>query len=101
MGSQTDLTFNIQNTGNAALNVTGLTLTGTDAGVYSLASPPTLPFQVATSGAQAITVRFAPLQVRPYNAAVLTMVSNDPTTPQVSVTLTGTGGQKPAQATLF
>ena len=55
-GQSKDLTLTISNTGNAALAVSQLSVTGTG---FSVVSPST-PFNVAAGGMQTVTVRFAP-----------------------------------------
>ncbi|MCB2153819.1 choice-of-anchor D domain-containing protein [bacterium] len=93
-GATSDLTFNIDNVGGQDLEVTSISITGTDAGVYSLVSPPGTPFTLAPADpAVTITVRFAPTggATASYNDANVEVSSDDPDEGTVSVDLDGSG----------
>jgi uncharacterized protein (TIGR03437 family) len=84
-GQTKDQTFTINNNGNAPLTVTSLT-----AGApFSVVSPST-PINIAAGSSTVVTLRFAPSAAQSYSAT-LTIASNDPSTPSLAVSLTGTG----------
>lgn len=94
-GESDTLTFQISNIGDEPLSITGLSITGTDAGAYSLVSPPTTPFTVNTGSPETITVEFAPGSVASFDDAAVEVASNDTGQPTASVTLTGQGVEGP------
>ncbi len=67
--------FIVQNTGLASLNVSSITITGADASLFSIVGPST-PFTVSPSGAQILSVQFAPLTVGT-KTALIHLFSND------------------------
>jgi hypothetical protein len=85
-----DLTFYIKNTGNTDLNVSALNITGTDAALFSLVSPPSLPFVVTAGNSQQITVRFLPTTTGSKSAS-LAITNDDAGKNPCSVSLTGKG----------
>ena len=86
VGQSRDLPLTIRNNGTAQLNVTAISGANPRYTLAGLAAP----FSIAPSAAQAITVRFSPTAAgaQPGN---LTITSNDPANPTVSITLTGNG----------
>lgn len=60
VGGSINKTFIIYNTGTAALNVSKINITGTDAAMFKLVNPPTFPLNIAASGSYTITVQFKP-----------------------------------------
>ncbi len=80
-----DLPVLIANKGLAALAVQSLSITGAG---YSLVNAPTTPF-VVSSTAKQIVVRFAPTSAGAAQKGTLTILSNDPAFPVVTVNLTG------------
>ena len=95
VGSVTpQLTLKVSNTGSAPLVISGVQTGGADPGDFLLDDLCQQP--VAPGASCQLGVRFAP-QAQGSRTATLTLVSNAPTTP--SVTLTGTGtkrGKQPA-----
>jgi N-acetylneuraminic acid mutarotase len=91
------LTFT--NTGTATLSVTASAITGPDAGMFS-AMPagynpcPTLPADFAPGQSCTLGVTFSPTFLG-MMSATLTVTSNDPAAPTLSVPLNGTGSQPP------
>jgi len=83
----------VQNTGLAALTVSGLTLVGADS-AYSILANPGTPQTIEPSDSVIFTVRFAP----PGNSnatprtGTLRIASDDPDNPNVDVAMTGTPG---------
>lgn len=67
--------FIIQNTGLASLNVTSITITGADASQFSIVGPAT-PFTLSPSGAQILSVQFAPLSLGT-KTAIIHVFNND------------------------
>jgi len=94
VGTNAEGSFAILNRTAAPLGITTLAISGSDAGVYSLVSPPALPFDVPPGGRVPgrvdITVRFSPGSVRIFNSAQVDVGSGG--FPPVSkVTLSGEG----------
>jgi hypothetical protein len=85
-GKTKDLTLTLANTGTTALSITSLASSNA---VFTY-SAPSLPFTIAASGQQKITVRFAPAAARG-ESGTLTIASNDPVRPSIVVALSGTG----------
>ncbi len=83
------LTFDIQNTGDTTLTITGVQIMGTDAGDFTIMAGPGPNTDVAPSEAVEITVVFDPQAPGP-RSATLEITSNDPASPTSSA-LTGTG----------
>lgn len=69
-------TFTINNTGAAALKVSGINITGVNASEFTLVSAPTFPLTIASTASQTITVQFKPTAVGLRNAKI-NIVSND------------------------
>jgi len=80
-------TFVISNTGNGSLSVTGITVSGTDAGQFGV-SPVTAT--IPAGGSQAVTVMFAPNSTGA-KSATLSIAHNAAGSPPLAVTLRGTG----------
>jgi uncharacterized protein (TIGR03437 family) len=85
-GQTKDLTLTVRNNGNATLTVTSATTSST----LFLVTAPVLPFSVPAGGTQAITIRFAPVAVGA-QSATLTIASDDPASPRITVSLAGSG----------
>lgn len=77
----------LKNTGTAPLDVTALKTSITQ----YVASPAGTFAAIAPGHSQTVQVTFRPTAVQPY-AATLTMTTNDPTHPTVSIPLSGSGG---------
>jgi Tol biopolymer transport system component len=88
-------TFTVGNTGNAALSVTGIAVTGTDASQFAV-SPSTFTVN-AGAAAQTVTVTFTPTS-RGAKSATLSIAHNASGSPS-AVALTGTGLDVTAPAT--
>ena len=82
-------TFQIKNTGNAALTITNIALAGADAAEYTMANN-TCPSQLATNATCTVDVAFAPKTAGQHNNATLNVASDDPSGTFV-IPLTGTG----------
>lgn len=93
VGTTSDKTVTLQNTGNAALSVSALAISGAG---YTVVSPQT-PFSIAAGGSQNVTVRFAPTAAGP-SLATLNITSNDPQRSTAAVSLNGTGVAQTSQA---
>ncbi|NOT62833.1 MAG: choice-of-anchor D domain-containing protein, partial [Acidobacteria bacterium] len=91
--SSLDLPLTIRNTGAAALNVTALNTSNIK---FSFLAT-TLPFTVAPGAQQIATVRFVPTAVQS-ESGTLTIVSNDPTRPSLTVPVSGAGFQAGSNA---
>jgi uncharacterized repeat protein (TIGR01451 family) len=87
----------LKNTGNAALDITGITLGGANASAFSQTN--TCGASLAAGASCTISVTFAPTGVASF-AATLSIADNATGSPQ-TVTLTGTGTPPPAPAVSF
>jgi subtilisin len=85
VGGTADQTLTVRNTGTAPLNVTNLTSSNARFSVTTATS-----FTVAPGGQQQVTVRFSP-NAGGTQTGTLTIASNDPNRPTVSVSLSGEG----------
>ncbi|MEP7118276.1 MAG: choice-of-anchor D domain-containing protein [Acidobacteriota bacterium] len=85
VGSQRDLTYAITNSGNAALTVSGTTISGglSTHTLFSWTSG-----QIPAGGSQTVTVRFQPTTAGSYNGTVT--VNGDQTSGSNSVAISGT-----------
>lgn len=75
-GADVTKTFTIKNAGPAALEVSGITMSGANAGEFTLVSAPTFPLSIAANASQTITVKFAPTAVG-LRKATMEIMSND------------------------
>lgn len=87
IGSSSTQTLTISNVGNAALTVTGITITGTAASQFS-ASPTS--GNIAAGSSMDVTVTFSPTS-EGAKSAILAIASDDPDEATVNVNLSGTG----------
>ncbi|PAW67953.1 MAG: hypothetical protein B9S30_06565, partial [Verrucomicrobiia bacterium Tous-C5FEB] len=91
VGSNTELTFTVRNSGNAALNLTGtplVAISGTNAADFTVIADPTTP--VAAGGSTTFTVSFAP-SAASARAATLTIANDDSDEGSFVISLSGTG----------
>ncbi len=84
------LQLQLQNPGTAQLNITALTIAGSNPGDFALSPPPGLPAAVAPGSALTVTVAFTP-SARGARAAQLIAQSDALGTAQLGVDLTGRG----------
>lgn len=89
IGSLSSRTVTVSNTGDAPLMIASITISGTDAGMFSETNTCGAP--VPPSGSCTITVTFTPTTVGA-KAGSLAIVSNDPDEASLSVSLSGFGG---------
>lgn len=89
VGIQKDSIFSIANTGTANLVINSLSLSGANAGDFTIVSPSAGPFTVAPQNATPVTVRFNNTSAGNKNA-VLTINRSD-VSEQCTVNLLGTG----------
>jgi hypothetical protein len=80
----------ITNSGGAALTISAATISGTNASQFQLSPQPALPATLQPGGSMTIGAVFTPTSTGP-KAATLQLTTNDPATPQPSVTLRGLG----------
>jgi len=86
VGSTASRTFTIRNVGGTPLTGFGITLTGTDAAMFSVIASPTAP--LLHDGSTNFTVQFAPTSTGPKTAA-LHIASNDANENPFDIILTG------------
>jgi hypothetical protein len=89
LGQNSTAIMTVINFGTGTLSVTALTLGGGASSPFSVVSP-AVPFSINGSSTQAVSLKFTPTAA---GAATdtLTIVSSDPVTPSLGVTLNGTG----------
>lgn len=92
-GGSASLTTQLQNTGNAALIVSGITLCSGTPARFTWA-PSATPFTVAAGGSTTLTVTYTPVGAIT-DSGCLAIASNATATPTVNLAVTGTG-QVPA-----
>jgi len=89
----------ISNNGSAALNVSSISLDDNTNFLLDVNGGPNgcgaAPFSIAIGGSCSVSVTFAP-QTAAMFAATLSIASNDPDTPNATVSLSGTGTLAPA-----
>jgi hypothetical protein len=85
-------TVQLSNTGTAALSITSLTLSGTNAAEFTR-STPALPLQIAAGASSSLTLTFKPTASGTRTAS-LTIASNNPAG-NVTVAITGTAPAAP------
>jgi Cep192 domain 4 len=84
-------TITIGNTGNTNLRVTSIVLTSGSSTSFALPFVTTLPLDIPSGESKsAFTVQFSPTGFDPATGSVV-ITSNDPKTPQVTVSLSGNG----------
>ncbi len=91
LNTNSDKIITIRNTGSATLNVTGLTLTGTNSDQFVIISPLNALLDIPAGGFQQITIRFSPSS-EGWKSSFLSVVNNsDNASPVKLITLNGTG----------
>ncbi|MBW4636754.1 MAG: choice-of-anchor D domain-containing protein [Gloeocapsa sp. UFS-A4-WI-NPMV-4B04] len=80
----------LRNTGNANLTIESLRLSGIDANQFKITQQPTLPITLAAGSSTTVSIAFNPTTIGPLEA-LLQINSNDPDTPQATVSLRGLG----------
>ena len=91
-GTSSGKTLTISNLGTATLTISSLTISGTDAGMFSFSGVST-PFDVAPGGSQNITVQFDPTSAGRKSATL--SITHNATGSPTNVLLSGTGGASP------
>jgi spore germination protein YaaH len=76
--STSSQSITLSNSGNSELQISDITITGSDAGAYAVTSgrPCSTPILVAPNDSTTFTVQFAPTEVKTYNNASIVVVSN-------------------------
>ncbi|MCC7075153.1 MAG: choice-of-anchor D domain-containing protein [Deltaproteobacteria bacterium] len=87
-GSSADAVVTLQNSGGAELSVSAITLSDAS-GFTSIAAAPTLPAAIAPGASASVTLRYAPTQGLAALAAQLSVVSDDPATPNLTLAIAG------------
>lgn len=89
-GTTASTTAVIKNVGLASGTISSVTVGGTDASAFKVAT--TFPKTVAANGGtQSIAVNFTPSARRAYSAYLTVKISGDPTHPTLTIPLAGTG----------
>jgi hypothetical protein len=90
-GSNNDFIFRVLNTGTAALSVSSISFSGTNAGDFSVVTPPSYPLSVAGAGQYDFTVRFTPGGIGSRTATIrFTNSDGDEGTYDINIPGTGT-----------
>jgi hypothetical protein len=63
-------TFAIQNTGTGTLTISNITMSGANAGLFTLVTPTVFPLNLISNTTQSITVQFLPTSIGNYTATV-------------------------------
>jgi len=84
-------TITIKNDGGSDLVISAITDPG---GAFSIVNKPALPLTIASGQSVTLSVRFAPSATQSFTGA-FNILSNDPNTPVVTVTLAGRGTAAP------
>jgi uncharacterized protein (TIGR03382 family) len=92
LGTTASRTTQIRNTGNAALDVTGISRCAGTASAFGWS--PAAPFSVAPGQSAALTVSYAPTAAGA-EAGCLAVASSDAAHPTVQLAVAGTGAQQP------
>jgi hypothetical protein len=87
-GSSSVRSVTVSNTGNAPLAISGQSVAGTDAALYTITHNASTP--IAAGNSDYIELRFAPTSAG-VKTATLTITSNDPNHASVTVFLSGSG----------
>jgi hypothetical protein len=95
--SSSPQTFTISNTGTADLDISSMSITGSDSGQFTLQTGTctTLAPTISLGGSCTVTVTFSPTS-EGSKSATLQIASNDPDTATLNVSLSGTGGAQAA-----
>lgn len=88
LGASAQQALRLRNTGTQPLTITGLTLSGDDD--FSMVSPPGTPFTLDAGQEETLALRFVPTTLGA-RTGTLSVTSNDPDTPMLSVPLAGVG----------
>ncbi|HEU4382595.1 MAG TPA: choice-of-anchor D domain-containing protein [Anaeromyxobacteraceae bacterium] len=95
LGSSASLSTQIQNTGTAVLNVTGIALCAGTSGEF--AWTPSAPLSVPPGQSATLTVTYTPTAAAA-DSGCLAIASNDPASPTVNLGVSGTGAGQPFPA---
>lgn len=90
VGSTTAHDFRVNNIGTADLTITSASITGGDTADFTLDTSAMITPVPQESGSSPLVVHFHPTTVGP-RQATLTLATNDPTEPTITITLQGTG----------
>lgn len=88
-GTSKELTLTVSNQGTASLDASSVSITGTNASLFSVVSG-NAPFTVAAGGSRNLTVKFSPATPGS-KGATLSIASNDPDESTLEVLLVGDG----------
>jgi outer membrane biosynthesis protein TonB len=92
VGTSVSIDLTIENQGNARLDVSFTSLTGTGAAVFSVAG---LPLSIDPAASQTMTLTCTPTSTETYSAT-LNLATNDPSQPEVSYFLQCEGIEPPS-----
>jgi hypothetical protein len=70
-------TFDIQNTGTGTLNISGISITGTNTSLFTLVSPPSFPVTLAGNASLTFSVQYMNSVAGSTNTALININSND------------------------
>jgi pimeloyl-ACP methyl ester carboxylesterase len=90
LSTLTTSALTVQNGGDAALHLTSFNISGSNASSFSLVSPPSLPYTVASGGSTQLNVRFDP-PTAGYYSATLCVGNDSSNAPSKCIALSGTG----------
>lgn len=90
VGVASNKTFTVYNNGTGTLNVTGVTIAGTNAADFATPGLPALPAAIPASGTLALTVAFTP-GAAGARSGTLTVSGDDAAHPSQTIALSGVG----------
>jgi len=93
IGTNTERTLTLSNTGNAALTVTGISFGGANSTNFSVTGS-TFPFTIASGATQAVTIRFGGTQAGTYSSTALIVSNVGNATVNLSGIISATGNSK-------
>ncbi len=88
VGTSSTRSILLSNTGGALLTLSGYTLSGADAALFTIAQPG--PASLAPGSGDSVVIRFSPLLAGSFSAS-LDIATNDPLAPNYRIPLSGSG----------
>src|SRR5665647_27883 len=83
--------FSLQNSGNATIKVSNLSLTGANTNQFNISDPTVTTFDIVPGGTVLVTVGFKPTAEGLKSASLLIVCNADNATPSKSIAVSGTG----------
>ena len=97
VGNLASAQLTIENTGTRQLNISSVTISGTDASLFRASNTCGV---ISSGGSCTIDLTFLPQSIGP-KSALVSIASNDPDQPIYSIILQGTGGENQSRAYIY